>query len=307
MLKKIIVGVVVGVGLFLATKVKSSSSFSVTVILPMEHVAMKEIVAGIEDQLKKENISVVVKNAQGDMNMMRTLIQQAVQQKVSVLIPVGTAASQMALNMHGTIPVIALAANISEDEAKKQNSYVVLDELSSEEIIGFVSRLIDLKKVALLSSTAEKVFQEVIEISKALESKHVTVNTQKAQTMVELFSIVKALPSDLSAIMILKDHMVVSGVETIVSSNIPVIASDEGSVVKGATFAIGNKEYSCGEAGGELVLQLYKKEVPKTITKVEKVRLFINKKQAEKLNVLKKLEETAPKIGLTIEYVGDSK
>jgi putative ABC transport system substrate-binding protein len=308
MSKKLMFGVIAfAVGVFFVVTRNSSCSFSVTVVLPMEHTALSEIVRGIEDQLKGKNISLSVKNAQGDMNIMRSLIQQAVQQKTSILIPVGTAASQMALSMHGGIPVIALAAKITEDEAKKNNAYCILDELSSEEMVGYVRQLMPLKHVALLTSTAEKVHQEAIDISKALEKNSISVEMKKAQTMVDLFSIVKTFPTDLSAILILKDHLVVSGVETLASSNIPVIATDEGSVMKGAVFAIGNKEYSCGEVGGTIALQLYEKKTPAPFTKVEKVRLFINKKQAEKYNILRNLEEKGLRLGLIIEYVGESK
>lgn len=76
----------------------------------------------------------------------------------------------------------------------------------------------------------------------------------------DLYTISNNINPKSKAIFILKDEMIVSGINTLVQQaeerRIPVIASDDGSVSKGAAFALGVSEYQTGVDAAKVALQI---------------------------------------------------
>jgi putative tryptophan/tyrosine transport system substrate-binding protein len=234
------------------------NEYVVGIILPMEHEALNQITQGIKEELEQKMekpVVLKVKNAQGDPNIQKAIIEQLVRDKCNLLIPIGTAASQMTLNIAPEQKILCLAADSSILQKSKQAQATALsDELSATDSLSFLHEAFpNIKKITLLYSSSEKVAKEIPIICEAAYSLKIEVQQLMVQSMGELYTISQAIASDSQAIFVLKDHLIVSGIQTVVQQarlrQIPVMTSDEGSVLAGAGFALGVKEASIGQQG----------------------------------------------------------
>lgn len=281
----------------------------VGIVVPMDHAALREIVSGFKETLTKDfphPVTVKVQHAQGDMNVQRSIIQQFINENVDVVVPIGTAATQMAVSMVRTQPIVSLAALYTDSERNAQKSIQltgVLDEIGPQKPLDFMKEVFpQIKKITLLYSNTEKVFPEVEELMAYAPKQGITVQKLMVQTLPELYTLSQLIEPDSEAIFVLKDHLIVSGMPTLIQTaekrHIPIIACDEGSVTMGATFALGVKEKAIGELGGEMVAQLLQgtpiADLP--VARITKLSVFYNEAACKALDLavstLKELAKT---------------
>ncbi len=233
---------------------------SAVVFVPMQHKAMDEIVAGLRSEMTKilPHVELTVAEAHGDMNVMRSLIVQAKHKKADVLLPIGTQATQMTAALAGQTPVVGLATL----PFPHQNCMsIVEDEVASREFVAFlVKRFPEFKKIAIVYSSSEKMLPQVQQLEVELLKNKITLQKLMVHAQPDIFNAVKNLGKDTQAVLILKDHLVVSGVSILVQEakrrNIPLIAADEGSVKNGATLALGVSESDIGRRGAVMMKRM---------------------------------------------------
>ena len=305
-------------GAFLAfSEKRSKSQYVVGVILPMEHEALNQITQGIKEELEKKmgkSVVLKIKNAQGDSNIQRAVIEQLVRDQCNLLIPVGTAASQMTLSLAPHQKILCLAADSALLTSNRQVQATALtDELSAADSLSFLHKAFPkINKITLLYSASEKVAKEVPLVRKAARGLGIEVQPLMVQNMGELYTVSKAIASDSQAIFILKDHLIVSGIQTVVQQaqicQIPVMSSDEGSVIAGAAFAIGVKEASIGQQGALLAKAILEGESPKNIPPQMMegpFPLFVNRAACERQGIdLEAFYEKIEAAGIVPYFVG---
>ena len=75
-----------------------------------------------------------------------------------------------------------------------------------------------------------------------------------------MYTVSKNIAPNSQAIFILKDELIVSGLNTLLQQaklkHLPVIASDDGSVANGAAFALGISEKQTGVDAAKIALQV---------------------------------------------------
>jgi putative tryptophan/tyrosine transport system substrate-binding protein len=245
----------------------SAKDTTIFVIAPVEIQAMDEIVSGYKERLTEEysgKLHFIIKNAQGDINIQRALLQQAKTRHVDIIATIATQPAQMAASIIHDTPIVAVAADIKNRPA---NMTGVLDEVSITKQIEFIHRVSpDIKKISLVHSASEKVFPEVEEAKKAAAEYGIVVQDLMMQQLSDLYSISKRIDKNSDAIFVLKDAQVVSGMPVLVkvarTRGIPVIASDDGSVANGANYALGVSEKQIGRDGADVTLQLLNGKSP---------------------------------------------
>ena len=251
--------------------------------------------------------------SQGDQNIQRAIIKQLKQEGCEVLVPIGTTTSQMTLNLAKEKKVICLAADTSLVPSFAKVSATVLDDaLSVKESLSFLRAAFpEVRKVSVVFSSSEKVAKEVEAIEEVAKTLGIKVEKMLVHTMPELYTISSFIAQDSEAIFILKDHLVVSGITTLMQQaekrGIFVMTSDEGSVSLGGSFAIGIKERVIGKEGATLAKTILQgvdpQEIPsKTIE--GPFSLFINRSSCSKQGIdLLALEQAAKQFALRVEYV----
>lgn len=241
-----------------------SEQITIGIIKPLEHAAMDEIVLGFSETLKDmydKPVSIKVENAQNDVNLLQAIIRKMRDARYQVIVPIGVQATQMTLAMIHDIPVVSLASKITDEERNKLqycNVVAVHDEISPKALVEFAhDALPNLKQLTLIHSPADKIFPEVKEAVLAGHEIDITIEPMMVTSLMDLNNTVRALPSTIQGIFILKDHLIVSGISMLSKlaheHQLPLITSDQGSVADGAMFALGVKEKDIGVEGAKLV------------------------------------------------------
>lgn len=265
-----------------------ASASKVAIIVPMEHEAMSQIVAGINESLSLPNIStqnlpnISVQNAQGDSNIQLALIKQM--KDYDILMPIGSSACQMTLAHRPDKYTVCVAAKMDKNTAFMTG---VNDEIP---ITISLAKLPKLKHITVIYSATEKIAPEIEELQKYGTEHSVELSLRMIQNLSDITSAVKTSPANTEAFLVLKDHLVVSAINIITKEamhrKIPVITSDEGSVKNGATFAIGVKEKDTGIEAGKIAKLIINGTNPKDIVyqNMSTLTTFVNMTNFAKQN-----------------------
>ncbi len=275
------------------------------VVVPLEHRSMNQIVSGIRESLSDiDDLELIVKNAHGDATIMLSVIKQMKDDpSMSIVMPIGTSTSQMTLaNIHDKF-IICVAATI--DNLSNPLVTGVNDEFPVTETI---QKLKSIKKIAIIYSANEKIAPEIKELQAYSLESGISLHLSMIQNLTEMPVAVKSAPDDIESFLILKDHLVVSGVNIIMQEanlrSIPLIASDEGSVISGATVAVGVPEKDVGIESGKMARLIIDgiKPVDIPYKTMDKLVLFLNNESFKKQKIL--TPEMLKQLELDIKPVG---
>ena len=249
----------------------------------------------------------------GDINNITSAINQVSESNdYGVIMPIGTNATTIAINATNKKPIIALASTINENERQElikkghQNITNVQDEISTKNILSFISKL-GRNKVLLVYSNDERIHKEVDEIDKIGSEYELKIKKFNVANTSDIYSIASAIGKS-ECILVLKDHTIVSMINIIVEvaheHSLPVITSDEGSVVSGADLAIGVKESEIGKVGAEILNEMIKgkkiNEIP--VRSIEKPIVFYKTSSSNPLH-LKNVKQIADEMNYEVEEI----
>ncbi|MDR1057384.1 MAG: hypothetical protein LBL17_02305 [Coxiellaceae bacterium] len=281
------------------------------VVIPIEHAAIREIARAFRKtlpQLVKQPIKFSIRNAQGDSNLQRAIISQMRDANYDLIVPISTTVTQMSMALTSFQPIIGLAADVG---TKQSNVVIVNDEIDKAISISFIHKIYpEVRKLIIVHSTSNKIFNEVKQVEKACKFHKIVVQRLMIQSLADLYSASQAMPTDIQAIFILKDNLVASGINTLVQvtkqRKIPLITSDEGTVKNGACFSLGVHEKSIGVEGAKLAAKILQGTTPNSLVnmKLTKPTVFVNLKSlAETGQSIKKIEQITRQLGYPLEKV----
>ncbi|MBS0351728.1 MAG: hypothetical protein JSR33_11200 [Proteobacteria bacterium] len=282
----------------LAEKTHSDTK-TVGIVLPLDHVALRAIVAGFEQTVSQQypgKVKFEVDNAEHDLNIQRSIIQKFINQKVDLIVPVATAPTLMAIAMVKNQPVLGLAAMVPDSVRQKSGMdnrvTAVRDEIDSSKQVAFMQAIVpNLKKFTLIYSADDKVIPEANNAIAIAKQAGIQVQPLMISALSELYGASRRIDKNSQAIFILKDNLVASGVNTLVmianSQRIPLITSDEGTVAAGAVTALGVEEKQIGVEGGKLAAKILNgqslRDLP--IQEISQLMIFINTQAAASQNL----------------------
>lgn len=285
------------------------------IIMPLEHPAMHEIISGFETTLQQQygkSIDFKVENAQHDSNLERAIIAQMRDAGYTMIVPIGVAATEMSVSMVKQQPIVSLASDFTEQQRQKLNPcniVAVHDEISPQRELKFIREVYpNIKNIVLVHSADDKVFPEVNETQAAAKQYGFNFKHVMVQTLPDMYSVAQSIPQDTQAIFVLKDNLIVSGIDTLAKlaeqRHIPLITSDQGSVQAGADFALGVHEKQIGVDGAKLAAQVLagKSICSLPIVEMSNLSVFVNQKalQASGQNI-DLINAAAKKLNYTIE------
>lgn len=295
----------------------ASQPITVGILVPIALPAMTQIVNGFETTLTKASkvpVTYLVKNAQGDTNIQRSILQEFQSKDVALIAPIGTDAAQMTIAMIRNKPIVGIAANHLKSQARQANNPNVTGVLSKvppfQRMQLMHEAIPNLKKLTIVYSTDSRIFSQVKQFELAAKKNHIQVQPLMVSQLSDLYTISKNIASNSQAIFILKDELIVSGLNTLLqqarAKHIPVIASDDGSVSKGAAFALGVSEYQTGVDAAKVAAQILsgKKTGNIPVHIMDHYFVFLNPTAAKIQNVDPTAVKTAAKkLGYTINLL----
>lgn len=263
---------------------------TIGIIVPIEHKALNEIIAGFTETLKRESpipLKFKIANAQGDLNLQQAIINQMKNGNYAMVVPVGTTTTLMTAKFINNKPIVSLAAVYTEEDRKSKtpcNITAVHDEVSPAYLINFIHALYPtLKHLTLIHSANEKVYPEIKVAQNAANKVGIEIKPLLVPSLNELYSIANALPKHTEGVLVLKDSLIASGISTLVATakkqQIPLITSDQGTVEEGASFALGVTEKQIGIEGASVAKQVLagKNICDIPMQEVKNLQVFVNK------------------------------
>lgn len=238
---------------------------------------------------------------------------------VDYFLPIGTSTSQMTLSIVTSKPVICIAAMIDPEtfqKISKERVGVINDEIEVTHILQFIkSHMPDIKNLGLIYSNSEKIFPEIKQAEDFCKKNDLSLVWRKVDSIAEVYQFSQSLFPQVDAVLILKDHTVVSAVSGLVSQAKKhkklVITMDDGSVKNGAHFGLGVRERSIGIAAAKTLIEALQGNKDKAfkITTLDNFSVFYNQNSMleQALFSLDQLKDATQAMGYSFECVSNEK
>jgi putative ABC transport system substrate-binding protein len=261
---------------------------SIAIVEPLQHQAMDEIINGYRDGIKSAGIDakIAIKNGQLDPNIEKSIFKELSNDKTDVVAPIGTTLFEMALATVPNKPVVGIATkfpNAMRNAMHPIHATAVDDSIDPVAQLIFMHQVLPkMTKISLVYSADDNIVSQVKQLEKVAKTMGIQIQELMVTSAPDLYTISHHIDSDAGCVFILKDHMIVSAIPELSQQaqalQIPLIASDDGSVQGGAAFAFGITERQIGEAAAQVTAAYLKgtamKDLP--VKMLTNYRIFLN-------------------------------
>lgn len=262
---------------------QSLERYRVAILVPVVHPAMQDIRKGFIDTLSKA-VSCVFDdyNANGNRTLLRSQAEAIVERKYDLIFTIATGPALVVKEVcdqrKSNVPVVAGSVDdpvglrlIDSMQSSKNNIVAVTGEDFFEkqvELLKFLKP--DFKKMLLVYNPGSGLDQKKDQVAKICKSKNIEFKAIEIFNINDLVQKVPAVITGCDVVFVLKDNLVVSGIESLVNlcnrTRTLLYASDLNSGEKGAALSYGVSEYEDGvEAAFKAIEILKEKKDPGTI------------------------------------------
>ena len=287
-----------------ATKYKIGISQIVT--HPALDATREGIITGLAEKgyVEGDNLEIDYQNSEGDMNLVASIAQKFVSDKVDAIVSIATPNSLAAIDAaKGTdIPVIFSAITdpagsgmvADWDNHPDENVTGVSDMIVVQDDVELITQIVpNVKKIGTLYNAGEanSVFL-ISKLNEACDALDIEVVEQTVSTSADVLAAAQALVGQVDAIWVGTDNTVVSGLEALIGvcedNQIPLFPSDDPSIERGGIACWGFDYYDIGYQTGEMVARILDGDGTANNIPVEKGEIFflsVNVAAAEKMGV----------------------
>lgn len=276
---------------------QQKAKFKIGVTQFMTHPSLDLVKKGFEDAIKQAGIDADFdeKNANGEVSTATLIANNYKADKKDLVFGIATPSAQQLANNITDIPVL-FSAVTDPASAKILNSNVT----GTSDKVDNVSQQLDLllklnpnvKKIGVLYNPSEQnSLVQIAEIQKRAKEKKLEVVLQGITNFGELAQATKNLLTQVDALYLPTDNLVVSGMQLITSEAINakkiVVVSENSSVGIGALFTMGIDYYQLGKRTGQMAVEILNgkpvSQVPFETSK--QLKLYVNEKTAKALGI----------------------
>ena len=274
---------------------------TVAITAIVEHPALDAVRKGVIEELaaqgykEGENLKIDFQSAQGNTATAGQIAKKFAGDNPDVIVAIATPSAQSMVAATKTIPVVFSAVTdpvaaklVPSWEASKTNVTGLSDELPLQPQIDLMKKIVpNLKSVGYVYSPGDVNSTIVLDqLKAALDKDGITVAAAPAQRTTDVPTAARSLKGKADLIYTSLDNNVVSAYESLykvaVENKLPLVASDTGSVERGAVAALGINYHDMGVATGKMVVRILKGEKAGDIApqRMEKLDLYVSKKHA---------------------------
>lgn len=283
-------------------KTNLNQTTKIGLVLPIQHQALTDIVNGFEKKLASlspQPIQFEIKNAQGDINIQHSIIQSFnMNPDIKLVVPIGTTATEMAMRMVKNKPILAIAAQLTEQQRQQSPNQAItalIDEFPPEKTLQLIQKVQpQLTNLTVIYSSDPKIYSTIQKLDALVKTDYPEIKLKKilVTQLSDLYTITQRIKTDTQGVLIFKDSLIVSGINTLAKKvselQIPLITSDQGSVSNGATYALGVSEQQIGiEAApiAQTILSGEKTAQQIPLQYMSKPRVFYNHMALQKAHI----------------------
>ncbi|WP_144769043.1 ABC transporter substrate-binding protein [Herbaspirillum sp. SJZ099] len=272
----------------------------------VEHPALDAVRDGTKDELIAEgfepgkNLKWDFQSAQGNAGTAGQIAKKFVGDNPDAIVVIGTPSAQPMVAATKTIPIVysaiadPMAAQLVKDWKPSGTNVTgmshMLDPVPQVEIIKRVAP--NAKRVGIVYNPGEANSVSALNnIKGELQKQGMTLVEAAAPRSVDVAPAAKSLIGKIDVMYTTTDNNVVSVFESLAKvcndARIPLIASDTGSVKRGAVAALGVNFYDLGRQTGKMVGRILKGEKPGDIASStsKNLELYVNTSAAQKQGV----------------------
>nr|WP_227430867.1 ABC transporter substrate-binding protein [Psychrobacter sp. I-STPA6b] len=280
---------------------KPAKTVAITQIV--EHPSLDDIRRGIVDELadngyqEGQNLTVHFQSAQGNTATAGQIAKQFVGDKPDAIVALSTPSAQSVVAATTTIPVIytavsdPVAAKLIDENNKPIQSNVtgLSSQLPLEPQLDLIQKIVpNANTIGYVYSPGEANSVSLLNhLKEALPKRGLKLLDIPANRPTDIGMATRSLEGRADVIYTSMDNNVASAFEAMTGAanelQIPIIASDEFSVQRGATAALGVNDYDFGRTTGKMVYRTLNGEAITDIppTKMDKLTLFVSPTHAK--------------------------
>lgn len=296
-MKKILTTLALVLGLS-TLSVAAEKEIKIGITQIVEHPALDAARNGIERALKEKapdkKIKIEFQSAQGDFGTAQLIAKSFVSSKKDMIVAISTPSAQAALNATKDIPIVFTAVTDNVAAGLKGNNITgTLDAAPLKEQVKLTKDLFPkTKKVGFLYNPSEQNSLVILkEFSKIAELNGLKVVEKGVNTVNDINLALNSLLDQVDVLYLPTDNLVASSITLVnkkaLQKKVPVIASEEEHVKKGALTTQSIDYEKLGYQTGERIVEILNGKNPKDI-KVEGLKenkLVVNEKTAKALGV----------------------
>ena len=252
-------------------------TFTIGVNQFMQHPLLDQVAKGLIDELADAGISsqhgdrVTLKNANGEGSVAVQINKQFVDQKVDLIVALGTPAAQSACKATTTIPIVfgaitdPVQAGLAQSMARPGgNKSGTSDRWPFEEQVRLIRQIVPgAKRVGIVLNPAESNTQASMSyIRPALRKEGLQAVEVPVANTSEVYGAAKSLVGRCDVLLIPGDNTVIAAIDTLVKvareNRIPLIGGSDDLVRKGSIATYASDYYQIGRTTGRIVRQILK-------------------------------------------------
>ncbi len=280
---------------------KPAKTLAITQIV--EHPSLDEIRRGLLEELadngyvEGKNLTVNFQSAQGNLATAGQIAKQFAGDLPDAIVAISTPSAQSIVSSTTNIPVIYTAISdplaaklIDENNVPFQSNVTGLSsQLPIEPQLNLIQKIApNAKTIGYVYSPGEANSVTVLnQLKKAAPARGLQILDLTANRPTDVAMATRSLDGRADVIYTSLDNNVVSAFEAMASAanelKIPVIASDEFSVRRGATAALGVNDYDFGRVTGKMVYRVLNGEAVNTVKPqvMNNLTLYVSPKHAQ--------------------------
>ena len=243
---------------------------------------------------KVKNIKIEYQSAQGDFGTAQLIAKSYASSKKDVIVAISTPSAQAALNATKTIPIVYTAVTDGASAGLKGNNITGTSDMSPlDKQAELIKTLLPkAKKVGFMYNPSEQNSLLLLEKFKGIaKAKGLTVVEKGVSSVNDINLAIDSLLSQIDVLYIPTDNLVYSSASLVIQKankkNVPVIASTNDIVEKGALATESIDYEKLGYQTGERVIDVLNGKNPKDIPveTLKQTTLVVNQKIAKKYNI----------------------
>lgn len=302
-----IIGVAITAGFFAVRSVHDykKERYTIGILKSGDHPALDMTTDGVMAQLKYDldNPKIIYESAQSDNNLAQQIIQKFIQQRVNIIVTVGTTATQLAQQRTHAIPIVfasvtdpvggGIIQKLDHPEGNVTGISNFSPNITEKQFEFYKILLPNMRTLAVIYNSGESNSVFMVEKIKSVASQYdIAIKELVIQSTNDAVFGVKSLIGTVDAILVDNDNTALGAIKGIIDiaskANIPLLCSDLDTIKLGSLVVIGPDQYKLGEQAGEMVVRIIRDKVPvsdiPTIFATD-IRYVVNKNVAEKLNI----------------------
>lgn len=313
-----VLGLALGMGFVAPTTALADNKY-VAITSIVEHPALDAFKDGVVEALdaegfkQGENLRVKYQTAQGNTGTAAQIARQYIGEGPDVIVAIGTPSAQAVVAATKSIPVVfgaitdPVAAQLVKDRGPSGTNVTGMsDELPLKASLELIKKTLPkAQKVGLVYNPGEINSKIVVEQLKVMMPEYgLTLVEAAAPRTVDVSSAARNLVGKADVIFSTTDNNVIATYESLtkvsLASKLPLIASDTGSVERGAIAALGVNYKQLGMQAGQMVARILNGENPGDIAweTSDQLEIHLNKKIADQIGFefSEELVESAEKV-----------